>query len=133
MKVALVVAAMAVAVATAQQSIDKVYFPENETSILDFANRASFDEVVTPDPLGVSCYPVTPAVPVLKDSCQSGLFYHFIYFIFFVATNQPNSPTLSPMTLITAQGEKCTCVPYFMCKPEAEFADQNKFNEIDVK
>ncbi|XP_065089032.1 phenoloxidase-activating factor 2 [Ochlerotatus camptorhynchus] len=96
MKVALVVAAIAVAVATAQQSIDKVYFPENETSILDFANRASIDEVVTPDPLG------------------------------------PNSPTLSPMTLITAQGEKCTCVPYFMCKPEAEFADQNKFNEIDV-
>lgn len=57
MKVALVVAAMAVAVATAQQSIDKVYFPENETSILDFANRASFDEVVTPDPLGVSYFP----------------------------------------------------------------------------
>lgn len=42
------------AVATAQQPIDKIYFPENETSILDFANRASIDEVVTPDPLGVS-------------------------------------------------------------------------------
>lgn len=54
MKVALVVAAIAVAVATAQQPIDRVYFPENETSILDFANRASIDEVVTPDPLGVS-------------------------------------------------------------------------------
>lgn len=97
MKVALVVATIAiVAVAKAQQPIDKIYFPENETSILDFANRASIDEVVTPDPLG------------------------------------PNAPTLSPMTLITAQGDRCTCVPYFMCKPEAEFAEQNKFNEIDV-
>lgn len=56
MKVALVVATIAAiaAVATAQQPIDKIYFPENETSILDFANRASIDEVVTPDPLGVS-------------------------------------------------------------------------------
>lgn len=96
MRLVLALVVVAVTAATAQQPIDKVYFPENETSILDFVNRASFDEVVTPDPLG------------------------------------PNSPTLSPMTLITAQGEKCTCVPYFMCKPEAEYAEQNKFNEIDV-
>ncbi|XP_055627239.1 phenoloxidase-activating factor 2-like [Toxorhynchites rutilus septentrionalis] len=95
MQLALVAIAIAVAVANAQ-SIDKIYFPENETSILEFANRASIDEIVTPDPLG------------------------------------PNTPTLSPMTLITAQGGTCTCVPYFMCRPEPEFADQNKFNEIDV-
>ncbi|XP_058831215.1 phenoloxidase-activating factor 2-like isoform X1 [Topomyia yanbarensis] len=95
-RISLVVAAIAIAVTRAQSPIDKIFFPENETSILDFANRAGIDEVITPDPFG------------------------------------PNAPTLSPMTLITAQGDRCTCVPYFMCKPEAEFAEQNKFNEIDV-
>ncbi|XP_055528996.1 phenoloxidase-activating factor 2 isoform X2 [Wyeomyia smithii] len=95
-RISLALVAIAFGVVTAQQPIDKIYFPENETSILDFANRAGIDEVVTPDPFG------------------------------------PNSPTLSPMKFITAQGDECTCVPYFMCRAQPEFAEQNKFNEIDV-
>ncbi|XP_052893903.1 phenoloxidase-activating factor 2-like [Anopheles moucheti] len=96
---ALVVFAI-VGLARAQQPIDKIFFPENDT-ILNFANRvgegdSSGFQAGQPDPLDAI------------------------------------TPTVRPQTLLTAQGERCTCVPYFTCQPQPEFAEQNKFNEINV-
>uniref|UniRef100_A0A182TIG9 Uncharacterized protein n=1 Tax=Anopheles melas TaxID=34690 RepID=A0A182TIG9_9DIPT len=98
---ALVVAFAIVGLAQAQQPIDKIFFPENDT-ILNFANRVG-------------------------ESDNSGF-----------QAGQPDPldaivPTVRPQTLLTAQGERCTCVPYFTCQPPPEFAEQNKFNEINVK
>uniref|UniRef100_A0A240PMR5 Phenoloxidase-activating factor 2 n=1 Tax=Anopheles atroparvus TaxID=41427 RepID=A0A240PMR5_ANOAO len=87
-----------VALAVAQQPIDKIFFPENDT-ILNFANRVGEGD-------GAQAGSVDPLDALL--------------------------PTAAPQTLLTAQGERCTCVPYFSCRPEQEFADQNKFNEINV-
>lgn len=87
-----------VTIVTAQQPIDKIFFPENDT-ILNFANRVGEGE-------GTQAGSQDPLDSLL--------------------------PTVRPQTLLTANGERCTCVPYFTCQPEPEFAEQNKFNEINV-